>query len=216
MNFLRQSPKWAIACLSILASTFVLAAADEASTSNALLECAALQDDARRLECFDTALSAPQSPAVSNETAATPPAEPASAAQLPAEPAVAAAAATVVVTAEETVVVSAEETVVVPAAEPPMSALDEFGMNAALAAQSANKNRPAQLTEISALVTHVRKRGYGELVVTLENGQVWTQKEIESGFRIKAGDTVTIRKGTFGGYRMFGRSNRSSSVVRVK
>ena len=144
MNFLRQSPKWAIACLSILASTFVLAAADEVITSNALLECAALQDDARRLECFDTALSAPQSPAVSNATTATPPAEPASAAQLPAEPAAAAAAATVVVsaeetvvvTAEETVLVSAEETVVAPAAEPAMSPVDLFGMNATLAAQT--------------------------------------------------------------------------------
>ena len=99
---------------------------------------------------------------------------------------------------------------------PETFAIDEFGMNAAVAAQSADSDKLAKLTEISATVTQVRKRGYGELVVTLENGQEWTEKEKESGFRVKEGDTVTIRKGSFGGYRMIGRGNRSSQVVRVK
>ncbi len=200
MSFLRKSPLGAIACLSILASSFALAAADEDSNMNALLECAALQDDARRLECFDNATAEPQAPAVVNEAAASPPveaAEPASVATPPDEPAAVAPAAAA-------------------AAAPELSPVEKFGMNAAVAARSAGSVQSDKLTEISATVTHVSKRAYGELVVTLENGQVWTEKESEYGFRVKEGDTITIRQGTFGGYRMISRGNRSSQVVRVK
>ena len=146
---------------------------------NALLECTALQDDARRLECFDNATAETASVA----TALNEPAEvaPAAVALLPA-----------------------------------LSPVEEFGMNATLEAQSAKEGQTAKLTEMIALVTHVRERLYGELVVTLENGQVWTEKDSEYGFRIKVGDTITIRRGRLGGYRMVSIGKRSSQVVRVK
>ena len=195
MSFLRKSPLGAIACLSILASSFALAAADEDSKMNALLECAALQDDARRLECFDNATAEPQAPAVVNEAAASPPVE-------AAEPA--------------SVATPATESAAEPVVEPELSPVEQIGMNAAVAARSAGSVQSDKLTEISATATHVSKRAYGELVVTLENGQVWTEKESEYGFRVKEGDTTTIRQGTFGGYRMISRGNRSSQVVRVK
>ncbi len=199
MSFSKKSPLRAIACLLILASSFPLAAADEDSKMNALLECTALQDDARRLECFDNATAEPQPSAELNETAAGPPveaAEPASVATAPNEPAEVAPAAVALL--------------------PALSPVEEFGMNATLEAQSANKDQTAKLTEMIALVTHVRERLYGELVVTLDNGQVWTEKDSEYGFRIKEGDTITIRRGRLGGYRMVSRGNRSSQVVRVK
>ena len=207
MSFVKKSPEAAVLCLSVLAFTPAPAAIDDENSAHAFLECAAMQDDARRLECFDKAAAGPQPTEVLSETADLPQAEPA----VVESAAVPAAAATVSAAAiTETVAETATESQV----GPETSALDEFGMNAAVAAQS--PARPDELTEISATVTDVRKRGYGELVVTLENGQVWTEKEKESGFRIKEGDTVTIRQGRFGGYRMVGRSNRSSQVVRVK
>ena len=207
MSFVKKSPESAVLCLSVLAFTPALAAIDDENSANAFLECAAMQDDARRLECFDNAAAGPQPTEVLSETADLPQAEPA-VVESAAAPAAAATVSAAAIT--ETVAETATESQV----GPETSALDEFGMNAAVAAQS--PDRPDELTEISATVTDVRKRGYGELVVTLENGQVWTEKEKESGFRIKEGDTVTIRQGRFGGYRMVGRSNRSSQVVRVK
>jgi len=56
----------------------------------------------------------------------------------------------------------------------------------------------------------------GEHVVTLDNGQVWTEKEAESYFRVKVGDTVTIKRISMGGFRMVGRGNRASAVRRLK
>jgi len=209
MSFLPKSLEEAVLCLSVLAFTPALAAVDDENAANAFLECAAIQDDARRLECFDRAAAGPQPTEVLSETAEIPQAEPA-VVESAAVPAVAATvtAATVTETVAETVMESE--------VAPESSAINEFGMNAAVEAQSTDSSRPDKLTEISATVTHVRKRGYGELVVTLENGQVWTEKVKESGFRIKEGEMVTIRQGTLGGYRMIGRSNRSSQVVRVK
>ena len=215
MSFLRQSPQAAAICLSMLAPTFALTAAAEESNSNALLECAALQDPDRRLECFDNAVSVPQPPAAVPETVASPaapPNEPAAAVAPAVAPVAAAVPAVAPVAAAAPAVAPAATT----SAESELSPVDEFGMNATVAAQSANQDRPARLTEISSLVTHVRKRAYGELVVTLENGQVWTEKESEYGFRVKEGDTVTIRQGNFGGFRMIGRGRRSSQVVRVQ
>jgi hypothetical protein len=179
MSFLKKSPLRAIACLLILASSLPMAAADEDNKMNALLECTTLQDDARRLECFDNATA---------ETASV-----ATALDEPAEVAPAAVALL-----------------------PALSPVEEFGMNATLEEQSAVEGQTAKLTEMIALVTHVRERLYGELVVTLENGQVWTEKDSEYGFRIKEGDTITIRRGRLGGYRMVSIGNRSSQVVRVK
>ncbi len=210
MSFLRQSPQAAAIFLLMLASTFALTAAAKESNSNALLECAALKDPDRRLECFDNAVSAPQPPAAVQETAASPAAP-------PNEPAAEVAPAVAPAAAAPAVAPVAEVApAVTPAAESELSPVDEFGMNATVEARSDNKGRPTKRTEISSLVTHVRKRAYGELVVTLENGQVWTEKESEYGFRVKEGDTVTIRQGNFGGFRMISRGKRSSQVVRVQ
>jgi len=208
MSFMRKSPKRAVVCLSIFASTIALAAADEENSASAFAECAALQDDAERLACFDKVAFRPQPTPVLSEPAeirqpeaAAPTAEAARPDAPKAEPTTQSIDATL-----------PDEPTVAPALSP----VEEFGMNATVAAQSGNSGRPEKLTEISATVTHVRKRAYGELVVTLENGQVWTEKESEYGFRIKQGDTITIRQGRLGGYRMIGRGNRSSQVVRVE
>jgi hypothetical protein len=95
------------------------------------------------------------------------------------------------------------------------SSVDEFGMTEQLANQSPDVDWPAELTEISATVTEVHKRPGGEHVVTLDNGQVWTEKRVEHGFRVKEGDTLVIKKGRMGGYRMI-RGYYSSAAIRVE
>ena len=48
---------------------------------------------------------------------------------------------------------------------------------------------------MSATVTAIDKRPRGELVVTLDNGQVWAQKNAERYFPLEVGDPVAILAG---------------------
>lgn len=73
-----------------------------------------------------------------------------------------------------------------------------------------------ELVEISAMATAVKKRPAGQLLITLDNGQTWTEKDHEANFRVKVGDTLRIKKGRFGGYTMYTEYRRSSKVTRVQ
>lgn len=68
---------------------------------------------------------------------------------------------------------------------------------------------------ISASVTSIDKRPRGELVITLDNGQVWAQKEAGAYFPLKVGDPVAILAGTLGSFRLIA-SNRATAVTRVQ
>ena len=69
---------------------------------------------------------------------------------------------------------------------------------------------------LTATIVKISKRGYGELVVSLENGQVWAEKIPNRSIRLSVGDNITIRQGRFGGYRLFGRGKRSTEVTRIQ
>ena len=93
---------------------------------------------------------------------------------------------------------------------------DDFGMNRDLARSKGVLEAEDKVREISATVVEVAKPGRRELVVTLDNGQIWIEKSATMGFRVRVGDTVIIRQGSFSGaYRMHNRG-RSSQVRRVK
>jgi hypothetical protein len=68
---------------------------------------------------------------------------------------------------------------------------------------------------ITATVTEIAKRPRGELVFTLDNGQVWAQKDAGAYFPVKAGDPVTILSGTLGSFRLI-VANRATAVTRVR
>lgn len=67
----------------------------------------------------------------------------------------------------------------------------------------------------SATVKAIDKRPRGELVVTLDNGQVWAQKTAERYFPIEVGDTVEILAGALGSFRLIA-GNRATAVTRVQ
>ncbi len=69
---------------------------------------------------------------------------------------------------------------------------------------------------ITASVVEIRERPYGELIIRLDNGQVWEQSHVDRRFKLRIGETVTIKKGAFSGYRLSGTSNRSIQVTRRK
>ncbi|MBL8530130.1 MAG: hypothetical protein JNK94_00215 [Hyphomonadaceae bacterium] len=59
---------------------------------------------------------------------------------------------------------------------------------------------PERTESLTAQVSGVRQRNTGIYVITLANGQVWEQTDQLPPRRLRAGDTVEIRRATFGSY----------------
>lgn len=77
------------------------------------------------------------------------------------------------------------------------------------------KAREEAIKQISATITEIAS-GVTGLVITLDNGQVWRQTESRALPPVRAGDTVTIRRGLLGSYRMtFERQQRTIPVKRA-
>jgi hypothetical protein len=103
-------------------------------------------------------------------------------------------------------------------AEPEPSAEERFGMRGDVARETLDRQeaqRP-RIDELQARIVEIDWLPRGEFVVTLDNGQVWTQKRKESIGPLKVGDTVTIRAGAFGSFRMTATSTRATKVQRTK
>ena len=107
-----------------------------------------------------------------------------------------------------------------PASIATASDADEFGLEGSEAARQRRAQRPEseeaqKLRSLSAAVTHVATEAQGQLVITLDNSQVWKQKNSDAYFPIDVGDRVTINAGLLGSYRMV-NGRRSTQVTRVK
>lgn len=171
--------------------------------SESLKACAAETDDARRLACFDEIMSPkPADAAVSEPEAAATSAATAGVAIAAAETAAPAA-----VPAEAAAPEAGSAAEARPAPEAASDAVDNFGRTG---------GDKKALKQISATVVEVSRLPYGEAVVTLDNGQVWVEKDATFGFKIEVGDEAVIKRGTFGGYKLMGRGRRSSPVRRVE
>lgn len=88
---------------------------------------------------------------------------------------------------------------------------EQFGVRGEVAGR-ANDKAP-ELDRLTAKVMSISSRPHGELVITLDNGQVWAQKESRY-IPLKVGDTVTIRSGAFGSLWLDIPSTRSSTRVK--
>jgi hypothetical protein len=93
----------------------------------------------------------------------------------------------------------------------------KFGYRGPIARKELDEKarREGGFDKLDAAVVEVARRPRGELVVTLDNGQVWSQKTLESA-RVKAGDRVTIRKASFGSFLMVLPNNDTIRVAREK
>lgn len=99
------------------------------------------------------------------------------------------------------------------AATPPLSKEERFGLRGELKQEKAPEL--AELPELTAKVTKVSTRPHGELIVALDNGQVWYEIQAYSGLRVKVGDVVTIKSGALGSYSLVA-NGRSGKVTRAK
>ena len=71
------------------------------------------------------------------------------------------------------------------------------------------------LSQISAQVKAIGVRGYGQKVMTLDNGQVWLQLEPNSSFDVNVGDTVQIKSAALGSFFMTTPAKRGAKVTRI-
>ena len=193
----------------LMGSAPLLLAAE--SASDGVLACAAEADDDRRLACFDAlaaGLRGDPRPAAAAAPAAT---APAATAPAPAAPVAAAP-------------VAAATAMGSPAAAPPPTAAaaqpseagtpspeDRFGLRVDTKQQKAD-----ELTELSATATAISAKLRGELVITLDNGQVWGEIAPGSKIKVKPGDAVKIEAGTLGSFILIAPNGRSSKVTRIR
>jgi hypothetical protein len=77
-------------------------------------------------------------------------------------------------------------------------------------------DRHEELNEIRGTVTALGAKPHGELLVTLDNGQVWGEIHVASKVRLKTGDAVRIERGALGSYTLVAPNGRSSKVSRIR
>lgn len=148
--------------------------------------CSDLYDDAQRLACYDAAFGKPARPAGSGAATPRAPAATATAAGAPAAAAPAAVRAA-------------------PVAPAPPAAVS----TAPAASARAHAAKPSS---VSAGVTAVTRRADGRLVVTLDDGQVWSQIERDAAVEVAVGDKVTVRPGLLGSNILVTRAGVQTKV----
>ncbi len=165
-------------------------------------------DDRRRLSCYDREFDRRDAAAAANATTnatanATANANADAAQSAPAGKSFAPRAMESVATAPAVAAAHPAASPILAAATPastPPSAVP--AAPAASLAPVAPKPRASapRLALFHATITEMHFRGAGEFVITLDNGQVWTQYTAEGKPRIAVGDRVTIRPGWLGTY----------------
>jgi hypothetical protein len=73
-----------------------------------------------------------------------------------------------------------------------------------------------ELQELVATVTAVGAKPHGEIIVTLDNGQVWAEIAASSRIKVKTGETVKIRRGALGSFWLVAPNGRSGKVTRIR
>lgn len=100
----------------------------------------------------------------------------------------------------------------------PTPAADEFGYRGKVAREELDRKAAQEdMNErMDATITEVSSRPRGELVITLDNGQIWEQKTANSKIKLEAGDEIEIKKGAFGSFMLVTPSGRGTRVSRVE
>jgi hypothetical protein len=91
-----------------------------------------------------------------------------------------------------------------------------FGTDAGSLARQKAAQRTDKFEEITARVSSIVTRPRGELVVTLDNGQIWSQTQTSAPFALQEGDSVKIKTGAMSAYLLIAPSGRTTRVTRIK
>lgn len=100
---------------------------------------------------------------------------------------------------------------------PEMTAEERFGRSGTMARAEFDRERDeTRQGELIATITEIWTRSDGLMVMTLDNGQVWSQNRPDPFFRIRNGDKIKIQAAAMGSYLLSGPSKRSTRVTRTK
>jgi hypothetical protein len=171
-------------------STLAVSSALAQSLPPSVAACASEKDSLARLVCFDREVA--KYPQAAARVAPT-----------PAAPAVAVPPAPVVAT-----------TPPIPASPTP----DDFGVSGKLAQKrkEAQEEVAPAIKELRASVTKLSTKPYGEIIMQLDNGQVWEQLEKKSTFVIKEGESVLIKPAKFGSFMLTTDAGATTRVHRTR
>ena len=171
-------------------SAFAIPAALGQTLPQSVVDCAAQKKDSARLACFDREVARITQP--SQSVVSTPKVSP---------PAVSPTAPVADSIQKKT---ATKE--------------DDFGANSELLRKrnEESKNPDVPLQELHAAVKKVTKKLYGELVMELDNGQVWEQPEPKDSFVIKANEAVVITQNKLGSSFLTAGSGSTTRVRRVR
>jgi hypothetical protein len=93
--------------------------------------------------------------------------------------------------------------------------LDDFGLDGRKPTGQADE--PKGPDEMQARIAKLVTQPRGEYVLTLDNGQVWQQREYDWHLAFRVGDEVIIKRGVMKSYRLQQKgSNRTTSVSRIR
>jgi len=197
------------------------------------LSCASLDDDTERLSCFDremtrqllasreqpaitaapvtaTAVAATATAVATKMTHQEADSSPASIPQQSAAAGLAGTSAALPLVEEASDDSPEASAAAVPAEAPPTVAV------AAIAEEQFGNQQLSALEQITLTVIRVGRRPHGEHIVYLDNGQVWSEQTKSSYFPVNAGETVTIKKRKYGGYRLVTESGKAYDVERLR
>lgn len=181
---------------------FFITTGAKADIHQSLLDCKQLTDNSARLSCYDRLAAT----FVSQEASAVV-AVPGTSVPGTAVPGVAAPGT---VAPETPAPASAPAVVATPATATPSAEViaADFGKT---------QSRPSdQVEQLQATVKSLSRNKMRKLLITLENGHTWRQTEDDS-IQLKAGDSVTIEKASFGSFLLSKTgTNRKVRVKRVE
>ena len=190
-----------------------LAAVPAAAQEAELQRCAELDSDAQRLACFDAYFERQQEGAETSSDAAAPASFAIIEAEVAGEPSATPPAAEAEASAAEvppprkqdkaSATASAAQAETSAAVVPPPRDQDE--------PPPAERGRPREYT---ATVVAMRERPHGEMVVMLDNGEVWSEQFASRAFLVDVGDKVTMKRGRFSkAYRLVAPGGRGYQVT---
>jgi hypothetical protein len=98
-----------------------------------------------------------------------------------------------------------------------LSPEERFGFRGELAreVEERAKEGSPDLERLVSKISALSRKPTGELVMTLENGQVWIERAGTSA-GVKVGDSVSIRPASLGSFLMTGPSGRAARVSRIR
>ncbi|HKE44704.1 MAG TPA: hypothetical protein VKB41_09230 [Steroidobacteraceae bacterium] len=186
-----------MAVRTLILGALVVAGTAAAQSPADIAKCTAIATDAERLACYDRLFARSAEPAKSAPNASTKVADTTTPATAAGTNGAGAAGATT-------------------AATTAAAKHDDFGFDGR-PPPGQKEQQPAGPDQMDARIANVATQARGEHVLTLDNGQVWQQKEPDWHLAFNVGDEVTIKRGTMKSYRLqLKGNNRATAVTRIR